>query len=75
MRSLTMVAVSVGLLLAGAAIAAFIWWQVTAMELSGHGIVALVLGILLTLGLGVGLMFLVFYSNRRGHDEPVRYKL
>jgi hypothetical protein len=32
----------------------------------------MVLGILATLGLGVGLMSLVFISNRRGYDEPDR---
>jgi hypothetical protein len=29
-----------------------------------------VLGVLATLALGIGLMSLVFISNRRGYDEP-----
>ncbi|SJZ30497.1 hypothetical protein SAMN02745126_00028 [Enhydrobacter aerosaccus] len=40
--------------------------QGTPMSVSGY--VAMVLGILATLGLGIGLMSLVFYSNRHGRD-------
>jgi hypothetical protein len=29
-----------------------------------------VLGVVVTLALGIGLMALVFISNRRGYDEP-----
>jgi hypothetical protein len=39
------------------------------LGLSVHGVVALVLGITLSVGLGVGLMALVFYSNRSGTDD------
>ncbi|HTY67033.1 MAG TPA: hypothetical protein VMH36_10310 [Alphaproteobacteria bacterium] len=35
---------------------------------------AAVLGITLAIGLGVGLMTLVFYSNRSGQDDAVRDK-
>jgi hypothetical protein len=35
-----------------------------------NGWIALGLGVLATLGLGIGLMSLVFISNRRGYDEP-----
>lgn len=37
--------------------------------MSGHGWAAMALGILFTLGLGGGLMALVFYSARRGYDD------
>ena len=40
----------------------------TGMDAAGW--VALVLGVIVTLALGVGLMALVFISNRRGFDEP-----
>lgn len=46
-----------------------IWIELADVEMSGHGIVALVLGALLSLALGMGLMFLVFYSSRHGHDD------
>jgi len=38
--------------------------------MSAAGWVALVLGVVVTLALGIGLMALVFISNRRGFDEP-----
>jgi len=38
-------------------------------QMSTAGYVAMALGIVVTLGLGTGLMALVFYSNREGHDR------
>ena len=35
-----------------------------------NGWIALVLGVLVTMAVGVGLMALIFISNRRGYDEP-----
>ena len=46
-------------------------WQVigdTGIDLNGW--IALILGVLLTLALGIGLMALIFISNRRGYDDP-----
>jgi hypothetical protein len=40
--------------------------------MSGAGDVALILGIAVTLALGIGLMTLVFYSSRSERDEAVR---
>jgi hypothetical protein len=37
-------------------------------EMTSGGYVAMAFGIVLTLALGVGLMALVFYSSRKGHD-------
>jgi hypothetical protein len=37
-----------------------------------NGWIALSLGVVVTLALGIGLMALVFISNRRGYDEPPR---
>jgi uncharacterized membrane protein YidH (DUF202 family) len=37
------------------------------------GYVALGFGALITVLVGVGLMALVFYSSRRGYDEPPRF--
>lgn len=39
------------------------------VEMSAAGWGAMVLGIVLTLALGLGLMSLVFISHRRGYDE------
>ncbi|HEY7645030.1 MAG TPA: hypothetical protein VH858_08335 [Hyphomicrobiales bacterium] len=38
--------------------------------MSGHGYVAMALMIVVSVALGCGLMALVFYSSRRGYDEP-----
>lgn len=38
--------------------------------ISLNGWIALILGVLVTLGVGIGLMALIFISNRRGYDEP-----
>ena len=63
---------ALGSLLAAAALwAGHFWAQFGEVQFSGHGVVALILGIVLSLALGIGLMFLVFYSNRRGHDDGV----
>jgi hypothetical protein len=38
-------------------------------QMSTSGYVAMTFGIIVTLGLGIGLMALVFYSSRKGHDQ------
>ena len=38
-------------------------------QMSAAGYVAMALGIVVTLALGVGLMALVFHSSRKGHDR------
>jgi formate hydrogenlyase subunit 3/multisubunit Na+/H+ antiporter MnhD subunit len=43
-------------------------------QMSTAGYIAMALGILVTLGLGMGLMALVFYSNREGHDRDADLK-
>ena len=43
-------------------------------EMSTAGYVAMAFGILVTLVLGIGLMALVFYSNREGHDRDTDLK-
>lgn len=40
-------------------------------QMSIHGWIALALGSVLSLVVGVGLMALVFYSARRGYDDRV----
>lgn len=53
------------------AIGVYAWQTLGASEMTAQGYVALGLGILGTAGLGIGLMGLVFYSNRYGYDERV----
>ena len=55
--------------LAVVAVVAFALSGIGEVEMSAAGWAAMLLGIVLTLGLGFGLMSLVFISNRRGYDE------
>ena len=45
------------------------WAGLGESEISLAGWLAMGLGVILTLGLGIGLMALVFISSRRGYDE------
>jgi hypothetical protein len=63
-----------------AAVAGIGWylvWAFSAMEgveLGWNGWLALALGVAATLALGLGLMRLVYLSNRRGYDERAAEK-
>ena len=52
------------------AVVASLWNAVGDSQISPAGWLAMGLGVLLTLALGIGLMALVFISNRRGYDDP-----
>ena len=45
------------------------WIGIGDSEISGAGWLAMGLGVIITLALGIGLMALVFISSRRGYDE------
>ena len=63
------IATACGLGLATLAVAVFAWSSMEDTALSTNGIVALTLGIIATIGLGVVLVGLMLYSNRRGYDD------
>jgi hypothetical protein len=48
------------------------WLSLGTVEMSPDGYVAMVLGIVVSLAVGVGLMSLMFYSSRHGYDGPDR---
>lgn len=62
-----------------ALLAAAVWLAVQASlrfqggALPGTGVTALALGVGFSLVVGIGLMALVFYSSRKGYDEPPRF--
>jgi len=56
-------------LLVVAGLTGYAWIQLDEVTLSGHGLAALLLGVGVSLALGMGLMGLVFYSSRHGHDD------
>ena len=72
MRTFGFVLLMLLFLALAAGFAAYVWWQIGDVEMSGAGIGALIAGVILTTGLGVGLMWLVFYSSKRGYDDEVR---
>lgn len=53
------------------AVGFYAWVLLGTSAMSIQGYIALALGIIATLGLGVGLMALVFFSSRYGYDERV----
>ena len=71
MKTAIAVAVLLGFLALAVYVSVSVWIGLGEVEISGGGIAALVLGTLFTLALGGGLMFLVFYSSRHGHDDDV----
>jgi hypothetical protein len=62
-------AVAGGVVLAVGLLIAAVWTGIGDSEISVAGWLAMGLGIVITLALGIGLMSLVFLSSRRGYDE------
>jgi hypothetical protein len=62
-------------ILAGLAILAVTFlaqaWSHIEAKMSIHGWIALILGVVVSMTVGVGLMALVFFSARRGWDDAV----
>ena len=52
----------------------FIWYEIGDVSLSLHGWIAISVGSLFMLLVGVSLMALSFYSHRSGHDEEAYKK-
>ncbi|HWY65462.1 MAG TPA: hypothetical protein VNX61_09620 [Rhizomicrobium sp.] len=62
-------AVLVGFLLVSLWYAVKVWTSMAGVHMSGWGWMFLILGIVVTIGLGGGLMALVFYSSRHDMDR------
>ena len=69
------IAVIVVLLLILAAALAFAYSGLTmpGEPMPTEGWIALTLGVVFSLIVGIGLMALLFYSSRRGYDEPSQF--
>jgi len=63
------VTIAAGAVLVMVVVIASLWSGLGESEISLAGWLAMALGVILTLGLGIGLMALVFISSRRGYDE------
>jgi hypothetical protein len=40
------------------------------LPMTTGGLIAMIIGVVVTLAVGIGLMALIFYSSRAGYDEP-----
>ncbi len=69
-RSWIAVGVALATVIVVVVVAVVNWSSVDGADISLNGWIALVLGVLATLGVGVGLMSLVFISSRGGYDDP-----
>ena len=57
-------------LLAGAVAFAYFGWTLEPGAMPLSLVLPMILGIVFSLVVGIGLMALVFYSSRKGYDEP-----
>ena len=64
------VAAAVAVVIGVIVLMASVWAGIGDSGMSAGGWVALALGVVVTLALGIGLMALVFISSRRGFDDP-----
>lgn len=69
MKTSTVITLLAVVLVAALLAAIYLWWSLSDVDISLNGLIAMTLGCLVSLALAGGLMFLVFYSNRRGHDD------
>ena len=63
------VVIAVALVLVVGVVPVTLWTGIGDSEISPAGWIAMGFGAIITLALGIGLMALVFISNRRGYDE------
>ncbi len=70
--SYAIVAILLGLLIWTSILAGRGWSSAVGTDVPLAGYVAMALGVMFSLLVGVGLMALVFYSSRAGYDEPAK---
>jgi hypothetical protein len=70
--TVVLIAVLFAMLAATAWYAARTWIAVSGPPVPATGYIAMALGVVFSLVVGVGLMSLLFYSSRHGYDEPSR---
>jgi flagellar basal body-associated protein FliL len=58
-------------LLAATILVAYLGWTLGSnADVPASGYVAMALGVIVSLAVGFGLMSLIFYSSRKGYDDP-----
>ena len=75
MRAGTIAAlVALILILASVVFYAYVGLTAPGEPMPAQGYAAMIIGVVLSLIVGIGLMALLFYSSRRGYDEPPRLR-
>lgn len=72
MKSTLILAAALGAILVAAVILSVQVWTGMDAAMTGHGWFALAIGVVLSIVVGAGLMALVFFSSRSGHDDQDR---
>ncbi|XUM19509.1 hypothetical protein ACRAVF_17415 [Bradyrhizobium oligotrophicum S58] len=67
------IVVALLLILAAAVIFAYQGMTLTGDPMPTEGWIALALGVVFSLIVGIGLTVLLFYSSRKGYDEPSQF--
>lgn len=67
--NVAIIGVLLAILAAAGAVGWSIWRELADVEMSLHGWIALGLGASVATLLGIGLMYLVYYSSRHGYDD------
>ena len=65
-----MVVAVLSLLLVATGVVAYLGWTLGDARVPTSGYIAMVFGVIFSLVVGIGLMALLFYSSRKGYDEP-----
>jgi hypothetical protein len=73
MRKYLVIIPLVALLGAAVWFALYSWTAIEGPQMPTEGYVAMWLGIVFSLAVGCGLMALVFYSSRHGHDDAASH--
>lgn len=69
MNTGSIVLLALAALAAVGGLSAYTWISMGDVEISWMGLFAMGLGVVFSLGLGIGLMALVYFSNKRGYDD------
>jgi hypothetical protein len=69
-KSWVAVGVAITVMAVVIAVSVFNWLAIDSSDIDLNGWIALILGVLVTLAVGIGLMALIFVSSRRGYDDP-----
>jgi hypothetical protein len=69
MRTAAVIATLLALLAAAGAVSLYMWRELEGTVIGTHGLIALTLGVVVTLLVGGGLVYLTLVSDRRGFDE------